>query len=85
MLKKKVKNLQEYYYQWMCKHKDDADRRLGLLKSLEWAHNGACPSCYMMKGEGHADDCELAAELAQAQADEYIESEDAHVDLEGQY
>ena len=32
MLKKKVDGLEEYYYQWMNKYKDDADRRLELLR-----------------------------------------------------
>ena len=31
MLKKKVDGLEDYYYQWMNKYKDDADRRLELL------------------------------------------------------
>ena len=34
MLKKKVDGLEDYYYQWMNKYKDDADRRLVLLKRL---------------------------------------------------
>ena len=34
MLKKKVDGLEDYYYQWMNKYKDDADRRGELLK--EW-------------------------------------------------
>ena len=33
MLKKKVDGLEEYYYQWMNKYKDDADRRLELLRA----------------------------------------------------
>jgi len=32
MLKKKVDGLEDYYYQWMNKYKDDADRRGELLK-----------------------------------------------------
>jgi len=32
MLKKKVDGLEEYYYQWMNKYKDDADRRGELLQ-----------------------------------------------------
>ena len=31
MLKKKVDGLEDYYYQWMNKYKDDADGRLELL------------------------------------------------------
>ena len=32
MLKKKVDGLEDYYYQWMNKYKDDADRRGELLQ-----------------------------------------------------
>ena len=32
MLKKKVDGLEDYYYQWMNKYKDDADRRGELLR-----------------------------------------------------
>jgi hypothetical protein len=32
MLKKNVKSLEEYYFQWMSKYEDDADRRLELLE-----------------------------------------------------
>ncbi len=71
MLKRKVNNLLEYYYQWMCKHKDDADRRLALLRRYEWIPHYVgghveyhyCPECNNIKGHGHADGCELAAEL----------------------
>lgn len=76
MLKKKTKNLEEYYYQWMYKHKDDAARRLGLLRRYEWAgKDNRCPECGGMKPDvkferkqftpglrGHADGCELDAE-----------------------
>ena len=31
-LKKKVDSLGAYYFQWMNKYKDDADRRLDLLE-----------------------------------------------------
>jgi hypothetical protein len=45
-------------------------------RTLEWA--GIAPH------QKHADDCELAKELeldAQRQADEYLESEDAHIEV----
>ena len=35
MLKKKVDGLEDYYYQWMNKYKDDADRRLELLREAK--------------------------------------------------
>jgi len=35
MLKKKVDGLEDYYYQWMNKYKDDADSRLVLLRRLD--------------------------------------------------
>ena len=68
MLKKKVKDLKEYYYQWMCKHKDDADRRLALLMRVnEWANEtGQCPICRSVSWDGdalmHVPECELDAE-----------------------
>ena len=34
MLKKKVDGLEDYYYQWMNKYKDDAARRIELLKEV---------------------------------------------------
>ena len=34
MLKKKVDGLEDYYYQWMNKYKDDADRRRELIRDL---------------------------------------------------
>ena len=34
MLKKKVDGLEDYYYQWMNKYKDDADRRLERLRTI---------------------------------------------------
>ena len=40
MLKKNVKNLEEYYYQWMNKYKDDSDRRGALLKDALEAIDG---------------------------------------------
>jgi hypothetical protein len=69
MLKSEVKNLEEYYYQWMNKYKDDADRRLALLRECEWGGHYAvtsphCSICKMPDWKGHADDCELAKELA---------------------
>ena len=37
MLKKKVDGLEDYYYQWMNKYKDDADRRRELLRDIaDW-------------------------------------------------
>ena len=58
MLKKKVDGLEDYYYQWMNKYKDDADRRLELLKDIEksvreheWAHRRVCPSCQQPIGK----------------------------------
>ena len=52
MLKKKVDGLEDYYYQWMNKYKDDADRRLELLieterrvREHEFAHRRICPYC----------------------------------------
>ena len=70
MLKKKVDGLEDYYYQWMNKYKDDADRRRELLKRLQWVADEDnyyyCPVCYGEKDDGHTDDCELAKELADA-------------------
>ena len=70
MLKKKVDGLEDYYYQWMNKYKDDADRRGELLKRLEFAggdwSDGWCPICSGDNLNGHTADCELAKELADA-------------------
>ena len=72
MLKKKVDGLEEYYYQWMNKYKDDADKRLELLRRLEWTPLYfstlkkivyTCVICSHSKEDGHAADCELAKEL----------------------
>ena len=43
----------------------EADRRLALLRRVEcvWSDWKACPICRQMQTEGHADGCELAAEL----------------------
>jgi hypothetical protein len=50
-----------------------AVRRLELLRRLEWAGyvedatggaRPACPWCEREQDDGHADDCELAVELA---------------------
>jgi hypothetical protein len=49
-----------------------AVRRLELLRRLEWAGyvedetgvHPACPWCGRAQDDGHADDCELAVELA---------------------
>ena len=62
MLKKKVDGLEEYYYQWMNKYKDDADRRGELLRRWD-KHKKVCPFC---NTRWHTDDCELAKELADA-------------------
>ncbi len=35
MLKKDTKDLAAYYYQWLNKYKDDADRRKKLLKRVQ--------------------------------------------------
>ena len=41
-----------------------ADKRLVLLKRLEWLpdemHDYYCPVCYQDRVDGHAEDCELA-------------------------
>ena len=70
MLKKKVDGLEDYYYQWMNKYKDDADRRLELLKEMG-DRCAFCPWCMNHRistvGEKiHNDDCKLAKELADA-------------------
>ena len=70
MLKKKVDGLEEYYYQWMNKYKDDADRRGELLKRVpEWVYDKDqecyfCEICGNNKDYGHSKSCELAKELA---------------------
>ena len=59
----------------------ESDRRLALLEDMENERiilGRACLIC----GAGHTANCELAEEIAQAQADEYIESEDAHIVLD---
>ena len=62
MLKKKVDGLEDYYYQWMNKYKDDADRRLELMRYVE-KHKKVCMFCYTRY---HTDDCKWAKELADA-------------------
>ena len=44
MLKKKVDGLEDYYYQWMNKYKDDADRRGELLKHTKKTMDSALRS-----------------------------------------
>ena len=76
MLKKKVDGLEDYYYQWMNKYKDDADRRLMLLKEANEDRLSEYTSCFscgrspvIREGkviDQHFPDCELAKELADA-------------------
>ena len=49
--------------------KDNADRRLALLRRLEWIPDANCirkydwcPDCDQLRGQGHTDGCELDAE-----------------------
>ena len=64
MLKKKVDGLEDYYYQWMNKYKDDADRRLKMLRAahLHMVAIGEHDYC------NHHDEecliCNIAKELA---------------------
>ena len=66
--------LLKYYYDWLNRYKDDADRRLELLRRC----NEIMPACPICKGNlvtwsrlaynetirtGHTKDCELAREL----------------------
>ena len=88
MLKKKVDGLEEYYYQWMNKYKDDADRRLKRLRTIN--------AVLKEKGIKKPYQDELVRKLnviqsiveqelmleAERQGDEYIESESAHHKLE---
>ena len=68
MLKKRVDGLEDYYYQWMNKYKDDADRLRELLRRLEWTPLYfstlkkivyTCVICNQSKEDGHTADCEL--------------------------
>ena len=58
MLKKKVDGLEDYYYQWMNKYKDDADRRLELL--------GRCASVIDAYSPNHPLLEDIEKELADA-------------------
>lgn len=54
---------------FITEEKAKSDRRLGLLKDIEWIPDidqeglRYCPKCGEYEENGHADDCELAEEL----------------------
>ena len=53
-------------YRW----RQRADRRLELMRQVEWIYKTGhkfCPICFSYKRNGHANDCELAKELADAE------------------
>lgn len=44
-----------------------AEKVVEVLRQAEWAADGvACPLCYSLPGEGHDEDCKLAALLDEA-------------------
>jgi hypothetical protein len=77
MLKSDVKNLEEYYYQWMNHYKDEVDTQIivinelaDALKLVEWttAPGGEtyCPWCLNLKIEGHKSNCPRQQALSSA-------------------
>jgi hypothetical protein len=79
-------HLKDHYMEWWHKAEEDADRRKELLRRLY--ESGILDPGKSMHDPGECEDCDLVREVekeleldAQRQADEYLESEDAHIEV----